>query len=879
MKVLALKVLRGPNYWSIKRHNLIQMTLDLEELEQYPTHRIPGFYEGLKELIPTLYGHECSEGVPGGFFSRVKEGTWMGHVIEHIALEIQTLAGIEVGFGRTRGAGKEGVYQVVIAYEEEESGKFAALAAVRIAESLIKGERPPIEEEINAIRRLWLQHKMGPSTASIVQAAARKGIPAVPLEGDSLVQLGYGKKQQRIQATLAGTTSSIGVDLAGNKGETKKLLTSAHIPVARGEVTEEVEKLEGIIEALGFPLVVKPLDGNHGKGATINITTVEDARAAFDRAKQISEKILIEKFIPGSDFRVLLVNYQLVAAARRTPASVTGDGRHTVRQLVEAVNSDPRRGDDHENVLTRIKLDEVALGLLRKKNYTPDTVLPQGEWLCLQPTANLSTGGTATDVTDGVHPRNRLLFERAARTIGLDICGIDIIAPDLETPLDENGGVVLEVNAAPGFRMHLYPSEGKPRDVAGPVVDMLFPHKDNGRIPLIAITGTNGKTTTTRLTAWMARKAGFSTGYCTTDGIYINDDLLLAGDCAGPQSARSILTDRSVEFAVLETARGGILRSGLAFDQCDGAIVTNVAEDHLGLEGIDSLEQLARVKAVVAETVRETGYAVLNADDDLVYAMKDNLRCQVALFSLYAHNIRIERHCSAGGLAAMVEGGLILLRQGNQLIPIEEVANIPLTFNGQAPFNILNVLAACLAAYTNGIHLGAIRSALRTFVPSTEMTPGRMNIFEFSSFKVILDYAHNPHGVRALGQFVRSFAASLKVGVITGVGDRRDEDLIALGEEAARVFDKIIIRHDDDLRGRQPEELDRLLRSGIYRADPHKPITYVYSEQEAVEHALAQAQPDSIIVVLIDHIAQIAACLRRHQEMDRLRAASLQNAV
>jgi cyanophycin synthetase len=874
MKVREIKVLRGPNFWSIKRHKLIQVTLDLEELEQKPTDEIPGFLERIQQLLPSLHEHRCSVGNPGGFFERVKRGTWMGHVIEHIAIEIQYLAGIDVSFGQTRGIGEDGVYHMVFEYGEEEEGRYTAKAAIRIAEALIKGESYDLQSDIAEIRRLWFREKLGPSTGSIVDEAKRRNIPVIRLDNGSLVQLGYGSKLRRIEATITSHTSSLAVDIAGDKDKTKKLLQDANLPVPYGDVIRNMENLKETIDLIGYPIVIKPLSGNHGKGATIDIRDWEHAACAFQRAKKYGEDVIIEKFIQGSDYRVLVVNNKFVAAALRTPACVKGDGIHTIQELIDRENLDPRRGRGHDNTLTEIRVDEVTHELLKKKGYTLDTIIAKGEELFLKPTANLSTGGTATDVTDDVHPENISCFERIARNIGLDICGIDIMAPSLSIPLKESGGAVLEVNAAPGFRMHVEPTNGTPRNVAKPVVDMLFPKKDNGRIPIIAITGTNGKTTTTRLMAHLVKSAGFVTGFTTTDGVYIQDELVLKGDCSGPHSAQLVLKDSAVEFAVMETARGGILRSGLGYDQCDCAIVTNVAEDHLGIGGIDTIEKLAKVKSVVPETVHANGYAILNADDDLVYAMKDNVTCKVALFSLHADNVRIEEHCAAGGLAAVYENGYLLLRVGNHFIPIEEAVNIPITFGGKADFNIANVLAATLAAYTNKIKLNVIREALRSFVPSQQTTPGRINIYELNEFTVVLDYAHNPHGVRALGKFVQSLEGN-KVGVITGVGDRRDEDIISLGEEAAKIFDEIIIRHDDDMRGRTKEEIDRLLSIGIQRVDRNKPIAYYGNECDAVEQVLNEGKRGSVIVVLVDNVTNVTQCIQRFQQKEQEQLMSM----
>ncbi|HZG01650.1 MAG TPA: cyanophycin synthetase, partial [Chitinophagales bacterium] len=613
MRIVDIRVMKGPNYWSVRRHKLIVMRLDLEELEQRPTNMIPGFGERLQKLFPTMYDHRCSEERPGGFFHRVDEGTWMGHVVEHIALELQTLAGMDVGFGRTRETGDPGTYFVVFAYMEEKAGVYTAKAAVRIAQALVDGTEYSLEQDIQELREIREDERLGPSTGSIVEVAEARGIPYIRLNKHSLVQLGYGVNQRRIQATVASTTSSIAVELACDKEDTKNLLEMAEIPVPVGKICYDVDDLEAAVRRVGYPLVTKPVDGNHGKGAMTNIMDWETALVGFNAAKKFSRGIIVEKFIQGLDHRVLVVDFKFIAAARRTPASVTGDGKSTIQQLIDNVNADPRRGYGHEKVLTSIKIDDVTNKILYDEGLTLDYVLEKGRELWLKPTANLSTGGTSTDVTDMVHPDNVFMCERIARIIGLDICGIDIMAPDLSVPIGQNGGAVLEVNAAPGFRMHLSPAEGLARNVAEPVVDMLYPPGSPVRIPIIAITGTNGKTTTTRLTAHIVKQMGCKVGFTTTDGVYIQNRLLMRGDCTGPVSAEFVLKDPTVDFAVLECARGGILKGGLGYHRCDVAIVTNVAADHLGLNGITTLDQLARVKGVVPETVLPSGYAVLNA--------------------------------------------------------------------------------------------------------------------------------------------------------------------------------------------------------------------------------------------------------------------------
>lgn len=860
--------MNGPNYWSARRHKLIVMLLDLEEMEERPTDKIPGFLERLEKLMPSLYSHRCSEGVPGGFFMRVKEGTWMGHVIEHIALELQTLAGMDTGFGRTRESDKKGVYHVVFSYQEAKAGTYTAKAAVRIAEALINGEEIDLENDIQTLREIREDERLGPSTGSIVEEAVRRKIPWIRLNRHSLVQLGYGVNQQRIQATVASTTSSIAVELACDKEETKNLLEAAEIPVPRGRIVYNEEELKAAIDKIGYPIVTKPVDGNHGKGATTNILTWEDAVNGLIAAKKYSRAVICEKFITGRDFRVLVINYKFVAAALRTPAAVTGDGKSTIQQLIDIVNSDPRRGYGHEKVLTSIKVDDFTNDILQKKGYTLETVLKKDEELWLKPTANLSTGGTATDVTDYVHPANIVMAERIARVIGLNICGIDIMAEDLSTPISENGGAVLEVNAAPGFRMHLDPTEGLPRNVAEPVIDMLYPPGSSARIPIIAVSGTNGKTTTTRLIAHIVKQAGHKVGYTTTDGVYVQNQLMMRGDCTGPVSAEFVLRDPTVDFAVLECARGGILRAGLGFHNCDVAVVTNVAEDHLGLQGIDTLEKLARVKAVATQTVLPEGYAILNADDELVYKMHEGLDCKVAYFSLDEHNARIKAHCEKGGLAAVYEHGYITILKGNWKIRIDKVTDIPLTFSGKAMFNVANVLAAVLAVYVRGFKTEDIQQALETFVPSPALTPGRMNMFHFKNFTVMLDYAHNTHGIQAIGKFVNSFESPMKVGIIAGVGDRRDEDLVSLGAECAKIFDELIIRQDKNLRGRTEQEIIDLMTEGIRSVDADKKITVIRKESEAIDYAIRNAVKDSFIVVISDVVPDALDQVKRYKDIE-----------
>ncbi|MBN8699706.1 MAG: cyanophycin synthetase [Chitinophagales bacterium] len=857
MKIVEIKVLKGPNYWSVRRTKLIQMKLDLEEMEQRPTNSIDGFRERLEKMFPSMIEHRCSVGTRGGFFQRVEEGTWMGHVIEHIALEIQTLAGMDVGFGRTRTANeKEGVYYVCFTYMEEDAGVYAARASVRIAQALTDGTGYNLDEDIQKLREIREDTRLGPSTGCIVKEAAKRNIPYIRLNKQSLVQLGYGIYQKRIRATIASTTSNIAVDIACDKEETKMLLEAAEIPVPRGTVIRTEAGLEEAIAKYGYPLVIKPIDGNHGKGNTTNIINREQAQKAFEAAKAYSRSVIVERFITGFDFRCLVINNKFICAALRTPASVVGDGVHNIQWLIDETNKDPRRGYGHEKVLTQITIDQFTQKMLDDANITLEYIPKKGERVLLKPTANLSTGGTSTDVTDEVHPANVFMFERIARIIGLDICGIDVMATDLRTPVSENGGAILEVNAAPGFRMHIEPAEGLPRNVAEPVIDMLFPKGSVGRIPIIAVTGTNGKTTTTRLTAHIAKSAGKKVGYTTSDGVYIQNQLMMKGDCTGPVSSTFVLKDPTVDFAVLECARGGILKSGLAFQNCDVGIVTNVAADHIGLGGIYTVEQMAKVKAVVPETVFPHGYAILNAEDDLVYAMKDNLKCNIALFSMDEHNPRIKEHCAAGGLATVYENGYVTIMKGTWKIRVMAAKDIPLTYEGKAVHNIANCLPAVLATYLyRDISIDDIKLGLQTFMPGEALTPGRLNFFHFKNISFLADFAHNPHGLKLLCDFVSKLDYKTKVGVISGTGDRRDEDIMELGEISAQYFDQIIIRCDKNLRGRTADEIIGLLKQGIDKVNPHVPTLTIANENEALEYIYANQIPGALYTIMCDVVA------------------------
>lgn len=868
MKILSIQALRGPNIWSVNRKKLIQMRLDLEEMEQSPSNKIPGFRERLEKMFPTMIEHRCSEEVRGGFFQRIDRGTWMGHVIEHIALETQTLAGMETGFGRTRETKTPGVYNVVFSYTEEKVGLFAAESAVNIAQALINNVDYDLQADLKKMREIREDVRLGPSTGSIVDEAVARDIPWIRLGTNSLVQLGYGINQMRFQATITCKTSNIAVDLACNKEQTKKILGDASIPVAKGDICVDAEDLELTINRIGYPIVLKPLDGNHGKGASINVNSWEDALAGLEFAKKYSRRVIVEKFITGHDFRILVIDNKMVAAAQRVPANIVGDGKHNIQQLIDFTNTDPRRGYGHENVLTEITVDRDTTDLLAKKGYTLETVPAKDEIVYLKSTANLSTGGTSIDITDMIHPENIFLAERIARVIGLDVCGIDIMAKNLTQPLKETGGVVLEVNAAPGFRMHLAPSEGLARNVAAPVIDMLYPPGKPSRIPIIAVTGTNGKTTTTRLIAHIVKNNGFKVGFTTSDGIYVQNHMLEKGDTTGPISAEFILKDPTVEFAVLETARGGILRSGLGFSRCDIGIITNIQEDHLGISDIHDLNDLARVKSTVVKSVKKDGWAVLNAEDKHCVDIAKELSCKIAYFSMNEHCDVIVNHCRKGGIAAIYENGFVTIKKGDWKMRVDKVTHVPLTMGGKAKFMIANVLAATLASYLWGFKTEDIKSSLETFIPSAAQTPGRMNIFNFKNFKVMIDFAHNPAGYLGIEDFLQSVDSAHKIGIIAGVGDRRDEDIKECAAIAARMFNHIIIRQEKHLRGRTEEEIIDLILEGIKSQNRNVTYEIVSKEKDAIKHAISIAKEGTFITALSDVITNAIEVVQEHLDKE-----------
>jgi cyanophycin synthetase len=864
MKILQTQTLRGPNYWSIRRSKLIVVRLDLEELADRPSDSIPGFYDNLVALLPSLEEHFCSPGCRGGFLLRLREGTMMGHILEHVALELQTLADMPVGFGRTRETATPGIYQVAIEYQVEAAGRYAARAALRICQSIIDtGKYPPAEldRDLADLVQMRTDAALGASTEALVNEAQSRGIPWMHLDACDIFQFGYGKYQKRVQAALTSHSNILGVELACDKEKTKKILASMGVPVPLGETIYAFSELEGAIDRLGgYPIVIKPLTGNHGRGITIDINSWEQAEIAYDRARDVSKGVIVEHFYQGRDHRILVVNHKVVAVAERVPAHVIGNGKQTISQLVESENQDDRRGEGHDNLLTKIELDDATAELLDRQGFTLNTILPPDRVCYLRATANLSTGGIAIDRTDEIHPDTIWLAERVSRIIDLDVAGIDVITTDISKTLAEADGTIVEVNAAPGLRMHIAPSQGVGRNVAAPILQMLFPPGTPARVPIVAITGTNGKTTTTRLIAHIFSQIYEAVGFTTTDGIYIGDRLIEKGDTTGPQSAQVILQDPTVDIAVLETARGGILRSGLAFDRCDVGVVLNVAADHLGLGDIDTIDQMARVKAVVAEAVSEDGYAVLNADDERVAAMAKDVRGQVAYFSMDADNPLVKAHVRQGGIAAVYDQDYLVILQQDWMHRIEKVDLVPVTLGGRAPFMIANALAACLAAYVRGANIDRIRAGLRTFRASAQQTPGRMNLFDLGRYHVLVDYAHNPAGYEAVGSFVKNWSGGPTIGVIGGPGDRRDDDLRELGKLSATFFDRIIVKEDDDSRGRAWGDVAELIVQGIESVATHEvapvPHSIMLNEAEAIEWALDNAPDNALVTIFPDNVSR-----------------------
>ena len=884
MRILSTNVYVGPNRYAL--FPVIRHVIDLGPLEDFPTGRLEDFPQRLVDALPGLEEHGCSYGEAGGFIRRMNEdeGTWLGHVWEHVAIELQNMAGIDVTFGKTRSHGREeGQYDMIYEYREREEGLEAGVLAQRLIMHLLPEAATSQldsdlmdgafgwEEERDAFIRFAQRRAFGPSTQSLVDAAEARDIPWLRLNRFSLVQFGHGTYQKRIQATITGETRNIAVEIASDKEETRNLLENLGLPVPKQRLVYSAEEAVDAAERIGCPVVVKPLDANHGRGVSIRLMDAEQVEVAFDAAREHgrSSGVLVESFIEGFDHRMLVVGGKLVAVAKRVPGHVVGDGEHTIEELVDSVNEDPRRGVGHEKVLTQLVFDEQAERLLEKAAYTRETVLPDGEVFFLRSTANLSTGGTAIDLTDVAHPDNRAMAERAIKAIGLDVGGVDFLTNDVTKSWREVGGGIVECNAAPGFRMHVSPSEGTPRDVAGPVMDMLFPPGAPARIPVAAISGTNGKTTTTRMLAHIIQLAGYTPGMTTTDGVYVNGRLTVKGDMTGPQSARMVLRDPDVDVAVLEAARGGLLRAGLGFSKCDVAACLNVSGDHLGLGGIETLEELSEIKRIPVEIA--TDCAVLNADDEHCLRMAAHTRAEhLCYVAMDASNPIVREHVRAGGRAVVIEAGaggeMITVYDAGRHIPLLWTHLIPATLEGKAVHNVQNAMFASALAYALGTDAGGpmqltldhIRHGLRLFSTSFYEAPGRLNVFDEHPFKVILDYAHNPDAVSKMVDLAdRLEVQGRKHLVIAAPGDRRDEDVAAMAQAAAGHFDAYICKRDDKLRGREPDEIPRLLREALVEAGVSEDqVETISDEQEAVDYALGQCEEGDLLLIFGDEIAR-----------------------
>jgi len=873
MKILSTNVYVGPSLYA--HFPVIRHHVDLGILEEWSSVRLgKTFVDGLIEALPGLQNHGCSYGEAGGFIRRMREdeGTWMGHIWEHASLELQNEAGSDVSFGRTRGSGEPGQYNMVFQYKQRDVGLEAARIALQLLLSLLpQNLQQELAREIDTdfdFERerdefiVFAQRKeLGPSTASLVKAAEEREIPYLRLNKYSLVQFGHGAYQQRIQATITSKTPQIAVEISCDKEDTHNLLRDLGLPVPVQGMVYNPRAAVRSARDIGYPVVLKPLNANHGRGVSINLTNDEQVEIAFGFAREqgTSRAVLVESYVEGFDHRMLVVNNELVAVAKRVPGHVVGDGNRTITELVDKVNEDPRRGIGHEKVLTRLELDRQAQELMANAGLDENTVLPDGETFYLRKTANLSTGGTAIDLTDVVHPDNREMAVRAIRSVGLDVGGVDFLTEDITESYKEIGGAIVEVNAAPGFRMHVAPSQGEPRDVAGKVMDMLFPPGTPTRIPVASITGTNGKTTTSRMLAHILKTAGHTVGMTSTDGVYIDGRLSVKGDMTGPTSAHIVLRDPSVDIAVLETARGGLLRSGLGYRRCDVSACLNVAEDHLGLRGIDTLEQLAEIKRIVVEVARDT--AVLNADDELCLKMADYTQAEhVCYVTMNPAHILVKEHIRAGGRAVVLEqgfnGDMITLYDNSTHYQLVWTHQIPATMDGKATHNVQNAMFAAALAYSLDKSLDDIRHGLRSFNSTIFQAPGRMNVFDEHPFRVILDYAHNAAAIKVICQLVERLEVSgRRICVLAAPGDRRDADIHAIADEASGHFDHYICRADDRRRGRGQDEVPQMLRDQLLaNGVEDSAIKIIPDEINAVASALEMAHEGDLVLLFADDV-------------------------
>ena len=847
MQVSRIRALRGPNLWS--RHTTIEAIVTCTEAER-SIGGLAGFEDRLRARFPEI-----------GFLtptSHVEEIS-LAHVMEFAALGLQAQAGCPVTFSRTTATVDPGVYQVVVEYSEEAVGRLAFELAEALCQAALNDEPFDIKEALGKLHELDEDERLGPSTGAIVQAAMARGIPFRRLTSGSLVQFGWGSKQRRIQAAETDRSSAIAESIAQDKELTKRLLHAGGVSVPIGRPVSDAEDAWAAAREIGGPVVVKPQDGNQGKGVAVNLETREQVIAAFAVAAEFGSAVLVERYLPGHDYRMLVIGDRLIAAARRDPPQVFGNGRHGVRELVAEVNKDPRRGIGHATSLTRIRLDEIALATLAKQGYDADSVPPKGARVVLRNNANLSTGGTATDVTDDVHPDLAAAAVSAARMVGLDICGIDVVCDSVLKPLEDQGGGIVEVNAAPGLRMHLSPSYGKGRAVGEAIVSTMFAPGENARIPVVAVAGTNGKTTTVRLIANILTRKGLRVGMTSTDGVYIEGERIDTGDCSGPKSARNVLGHPDVDAAVLETARGGVLREGLAFDRCNVAVVTNIGlGDHLGLNYISTVEDLAVVKRVIVENVAPDGMAVLNAADPNVARMASSCPGAVTYFAADRHHPLMAAHRAQGKRVVFRDGDAIVAAEGLLEHRIA-LANIPLTRNGAIGFQVDNAMAAVAATWALGLGWPTIHAGLASFVNDAQTAPGRFNVFDYRGATLIADYGHNPDAIQALVQAIDSMPAKRRFVVISGAGDRRDEDIRQQTEILGDAFDEVILYQDACQRGRADGEVLGLLRQGLEKATRTKAVEEIHGEFVAIDTALGKLQEGDLCLILIDQVEEALA--------------------
>lgn len=870
MKILEIQSFEGPNIYSLRP--VTKAILDVGSLSDTPSNKIDNFNEGLLNYLPELRNHHCSKGFRGGFVQRLEEGTYLPHITEHIAIELQNICGDNVHYGKARVLDEPNLYYIIVEHKNSILARECILTAIGIINSLIDKVSYHFDEKIIKLKQLSIETSLGPSTKAIYDEALKNSIPVKRLGNESLLQLGYGKNIRYIQASMTDGPACISIDIAGDKCLTKQLLERSNIPVPHGEIAFSIDNAIYIASSIGYPVVVKPFDGNQGRGVSINLKDENEVLTALEKAFEISKAVIVEKYIKGKDYRVLVVGGKVIAVAERRPPSIVGDGLKTIKELIEIENSSDLRGVDHEKPLTKIKMDKICNEVLKKQNVSLDTILEKGKRVLLRENGNLSTGGTARECTSEIHPYNIKVAIEAANSLNLDIAGIDFTIEDISLPINECGGAIIEVNAAPGLRMHIFPTEGESINVAEKIISMLYPDISKASIPIVSVTGTNGKTTTTRMIAHTLRVAGMNVGMTTTSGIYINGKLIQKGDNTGPISAMAVLTNPTVDAAVLETARGGIIKKGLAYNEADVAVLTNISEDHLGLDGIKTLEDLAFVKSLVIETVKKDGYCVLNADDSMVTYLLKRANGNVILFSIDGKSLLFKGHVESGGIGVTIIDGYAVILKDNVEIPIMPISEIPASFKGTLKCNIENSLAAISALFGLGLDISDISVGLRSFSTDKDVNPGRFNIISLKEYSIMLDYGHNIEGYKAVLDFTKGLKKNQIVGIIGMPGDRKDDDLYKVGELCAKSFDRIIIKEDMDLRGREPGEVADIFYDAIIKAGMNpKNVEIIYSECEAIRSALSNAKEGDFIVAFYEDFEASLSEIEKFKEFEAIK--------